>query len=384
MKILYLIDTLEVGGSEKSLLNILGHFRRVHPIMCHLYPGETLKPSYEAAGISVISLNVSGKYGFPTAIRQVLQLIRTEQPDLIHTTLFRADIVGRIAGRLAHIPVLSSFVSESYHPDRWSCLSLSSSIKFQGVYLMDRLTASWAHHFLAVSEATRSSNCQALYLPLEKVSIIYRGRDPKSFLNVSEEEISKLRLALGLTEDALVLLNVARLLERKGQEELIRALPLISHKFPAVHLLMAGEGLYRSKLEALIRELNLTSTVHLLSTRQDIPQLLHLANVFVFPSHVEGHPGSLIEAMFAGRPVVASDIPVHRESIVERKTGILVPVRDPEAIAQGVIQMLQDLVRAQEMGKCAQQVALERFHINQVASQHEELYEAVLQDWKTH
>ena len=62
MKVLYLIDTLEVGGSEQSLLNILGHLQRVCPVMCHLYPGETLRPSYEATGIPVISLNISGKY----------------------------------------------------------------------------------------------------------------------------------------------------------------------------------------------------------------------------------------------------------------------------------------------------------------------------------
>jgi glycosyltransferase involved in cell wall biosynthesis len=378
MKVLYLIDTLETGGSEQSLLNILSWFKQVKPLVCHIYPGETLKPAFEAAGIPVISLNISGRYNFHRAIDQVTMLLRVEQPDLLHTTLFRADVIGRTAGRLSHIPVLSSFINEPYHPDRWATISTTRRLKLKAVQLIDRLTARWACHFIAVSEPTRAANCRALGIPPEKVTVIYRGRDPLSFLTVSFQAKYYQRLALGLPLEAPVLLNVARLLQRKGQNELIQAMPLVLQKFPHAQLLIAGEGHDRPMLEATIKKLGLAKAVRLLGRRDDIPELLHVADLFVFPSYYEGHPGSLVEAMLAARPIVASDIPVHREAIVDRETGRLVSARNPQAIAQGVIWMLDHSIEAERMGIQAQQTALERFQIDRIAAQHEALYERVV------
>ena len=375
MKVLYLIDTLEMGGSEQSLLSILSRFKKIKPLVCHVYPGETLKPAFEAAGIPVISLNVPGRYNFHRAIGQVTKLLRAEQPGLLHTTLFRADVIGRTAGRLARIPVLSSFINEPYHPDRWATISTTRQLKLKAVQLIDRLTARWACHFIAVSEPTRAANCRALDIPPEKVTVIYRGRDPLPFLTVSAQARHHRRLALGLPLKALILLNVARLLQRKGQNELIQAMPLVLQKFPQAQLLIAGEGHDRPMLETTIEELGLAKAVRLLGRRDDVPELLHLADLFVFPSYYEGHPGSLVEAMLAAKPIVASDIPVHREAIVDRETGRLVPARNPQAIAQGIIWMLEHSVEAERMGVQAQQTALERFQIDQIAAQHEALYE---------
>jgi glycosyltransferase involved in cell wall biosynthesis len=378
VKVLYLIDTLEVGGSEQSLLSILSWFEKVKPVVCHVYPGETLNPAFEAAGIPVMSLNVPGRYNFHRAIEQVTKLLRTEQPDLLHTTLFRSDVIGRAAGRLTRIPVLSSFINEPYHPDRWATISTTRRLKLKAVQLIDRLTARWACHFIAVSEPTRAANCRALKIPLEKVTVIYRGRDPGPFLKVSYQARHHHRLNLGLPLEAPILLNVARLLQRKGQNELIQAMPLVLQKFPQAQLLIAGEGHDRHTLEATIKALGVDNAVRLLGQRHDIPELLYVADLFVFPSYYEGHPGSLIEAMLAAKPIVASDILVHREAIVDRETGRLVPVRNPQAIAQGIIWMLKHPIEAERMGVQAQQTALERFQIDQIAAQHEELYKRVI------
>ena len=124
--------------------------------------------------------------------------------------------------------------------------------------------------------------------------------------------------------------------------------------------------------------LNLNSSVTLLGVRHDIPALLHLADVFVFPSYYEGHPGSLVEAMLAGCPIVVSGIAVHQEMLVHGETGLLTPVGDPAAIADSVINLLQDTSRAKRMGQAAQHVATQRFDIDRVARQHEEVYRRVL------
>ena len=254
MKVLHLIDTLEIGGAEQSLLAILQRFRVVQPVMCHIYPGDTLRPAYEAAGILTISLDIPGKYAFPQAITRVRHVIETEQPDLIHTTLFRADVVGRMAGWSAHRPVVSSFVNDSYSSVRRGSLSPAGRVKLRGVQEIDRITARLVCHFVAVSQATKASNCRALSIPEHKVSVIYRGRDAAPFLNVADGQVCALRAELGLDQATPVLINVARLLQRKGQVDLIRAMPAVLARFPHTRLLIAGDGPDRTLLEATIRD----------------------------------------------------------------------------------------------------------------------------------
>ena len=120
--------------------------------------------------------------------------------------------------------------------------------------------------------------------------------------------------------------------------------------------------------------------MHLLGTRDDVPALLRLADVFAFPSHYEGHGGALIEAMFAERPIVASDTAVHRESVTHGETARLVSLKDPAALAQGIEWMLDHPEEARQYGQRAREVAMERFHIDKIAAQHEAFYEKILRE----
>ncbi|MCB0164575.1 MAG: glycosyltransferase [Anaerolineae bacterium] len=379
MKILYLIDTLEVGGAEKSLLEILSCFDHIEPLICHIYPGQSLKSTYLQAGIAVISLDVPGNYSFGQAIRRVKAVAQNEQVDLIHTTLFRADIVGRSVGQLLGIPVVGSFVNESYAPVRWQTLSLPHRLKLYGVRWLDAQSARWTQHFAANSETVKATNAQSLNIPLDKISVIYRGRNPQPFLSADSQQLAATRAGLGLMESDQIILNVARLLDRKGQADLIRAMPHVLRVLPQVRLVIAGDGVYRPQLEALIQELGLEGVVSLLGQRSDVPALLHIADLFVFPSYFEGYPGALVEAMFAAKPIVASNIPVHQEAIVSGVTGRLVPIQDATAMAQAIIWMFKHPSKAREMSEQARRVAMERFHIEKIASQYEALYQQVRQ-----
>jgi glycosyltransferase involved in cell wall biosynthesis len=383
MKVLYLIDTLAVGGSEQSILAILQRFKYVRPIICHIYQDDTLKPAFESAGIPVISLNIAGKYAFRQAIFRVWQLIKSEKLDILHTTLWRANVIGRIAGQLANIPVVSSFVDESYTPLRLQKFSRSVRWKYKGTRLLDWLTARFVTHFVANSEAAKEANCRSLGVSKSKVSVIYRGRDPTPFIEEGANRSDTLSKIGSTPVDKHIILNVGRLTVRKAQAELIQAMSEVSQVLPTVQLLIAGNGPQRSELERLITGLELDDFVTLLGLRDDIPNLLSLAKIFVFPSYYEGHPGALIEAMFAAKPIVASDIPVHKETIIHKETGLLVPINDPGAIAQGIIWLLEYPAQAKQMGEQAREVALKRFHIDQIAGQHEELYTMLLQRWRT-
>lgn len=129
MKVLYLIDTLAVGGAERSLLDITSRFESVQPVMCHLYTGDALKPAFETAGVRVISLNIDKKYGFGEAVRRFRAVVEQEKPDLIHATLFRSEVVARLVAAWTGVPLVGSFVNDSYAASRWEGLATPQKVK---------------------------------------------------------------------------------------------------------------------------------------------------------------------------------------------------------------------------------------------------------------
>ncbi len=373
MNSLYLIDTLAVGGAEQSLLSILQRLQYIRPVMCHLYPGEALKPAYEAAGIPVVSLDTPGKYGFRAAARAVGEVVEREKPDVVHTTLFRADVVGRRVCSRVGLPLINSFVSDSYGEARLSQMASRQRYKHRVVQWVDRVTARRVDHFTANSEATKRENVWALRVAPDRVTVIYRGRDPERFSPRPTADAS-------LDSGRPVLLTVGRLLTTKGHEELVTAFVRVRARHPHAQLLIAGDGPNRPRLDRSLRDHDIAGSVRLLGTRDDVPQLLRAADLFVFPSHYEGLPGALVEAMFTALPIVASDIPVHRESVTDGVSARLVPVQDPGALAEGILWMLDHPAEAAEMGRRARETALQKFDIDQVARQHEALYERVIRE----
>ena len=377
MRVLYLIDTLEVGGTERSLLEIARHFRAVEVTVCHVYRGGTLRPAYEAAGIQVVSPDLTGPYKIGAAVRAVRQIVRKRRPDLIHAHLFRAGLVGRIVGKLEGLPVIDSFVSDSYGDSRLADISLQRRAKLAAVQALDALTARWVAHFTANSNAVAQTNARALRVRPSKISVIHRGRDPRPF----ELDVTSPAILFDADSQPLrspIFLNVGRLLQSKGQADLLCAFAIVRERAPDANLVIAGEGAFRTELEGLRASLGLQDQVYLLGQRADIPALLAAADVFVFPSHFEGHSGALLEAMFAQKPIVATDIPENRESVEHGKTALLVPSRCPEALAEAMMQMLVETDQANQLASRARVIALERFDIRRIAEQQETLYQSIL------
>lgn len=379
MKVLSVIDTLEVGGAEVSLLEIYRRFQETEVAICQLYPGTALRSSYEDAGIRILPLDLRGKYAFPSAIRRLEKVVQRERPDLLLATLFRAGIAARWVARRSGLPLVDSFVNDSYSRFRWRELNATGKLKLKAIQTLDRATARWPTWFTSVSVAVRDSNCRALGIPRERVTVIHRGRDPAAFPPVDDSQRTAVRRSLGVDAEQPVLLSVARLLPRKGQRELLQAMVQVCARRPNTRLLLAGEGEDRPVLESQVRSLGLTGHVRLLGNREDVAQLLGAADVFVFPSHYEGHGGALVEAMMAGRPIVATDTSIHRESVAQGDTALLVPVQDPAALAQAVGELLDQPDRARRLGERAREVALERFPIDRIARRHEALYRKVAQ-----
>ncbi len=383
-RVLYIIDTLEVGGTERSLLQICTHLDRsqFEPIVVSLYEGSTLQEQFESHGIEVHSVNLKGKYQFYTAWTRVRKIIQDLKPDIVHTMLFRADQVGRVAAWWMKNIVVSSFVNIPYEQINPQANSKISGWKRKTIQKVDKYTARFVAQFHAVSRTVKQGHCHVLQIPEDNVTVIPRGRNTSLFSTIIQKEKLALKNRLEITSEKQVIINVGRLTSQKGQSVLIDAMQTIAHQKPNTILLIAGEGVLRESLQRQIDSLKLNNHVRLLGQIENIPLLLSIADCFAFPSFYEGLPGAVIEAMFTGCPIVASDIPMIRELIEDGNSGILVKKGENKPLAEGILKLLDDQTIAYSYGERARTVAKSQFSIQQVVRQTESFYLDVINKYE--
>lgn len=376
-KILFLLDTLETGGAEKSLLEISKRFKKYEPVFIHLFPGTSLKNQFADAGVEVKSMNFPVTYDFKKIARQLIPVVKEINPAVIHSTLFRSDMVTRHLKRDVGIPIVNSFVNNSYSKRRYKELSVIAKIKLFILQNWDRITSKNVDLFISNSEAIKITNTKALKIHPELIKVIYRGRDPQIFKNVSNEEINSIKEEFP-TGKGKVFLNVSRLLHRKGQSDLLKAFKEVSSLYPDSRLLIAGEGPYRQLLQSQINDMGMKDIVFLLGNRGDVPALLKIAHFFVFPSHYEGLPGALIEATLSKKKIIASNIPENLECVQENSV-LLFKVGDVDDLKKQMLKVLKeencqlDLERGYDF-------AIQNFSIENVVTQYEKTYDELLKN----
>ncbi|RKS50587.1 glycosyltransferase involved in cell wall biosynthesis [Gillisia mitskevichiae] len=376
-KVLFLIDTIQGSGAERSLVEIAKYFKSYCPVFVHIYKGDMLKPELERSGISVYSLNIEKKYGFKDAVDQLIPIYNKEKPDLIHATLYKADMVARkLKSKFPHIPLIGSFVNNSYTPLRYKNQSIAMRLKLWLAYQMDKRSANKVDFFISNSDTIKRSEGRALSVPQSKIEVIYRGRDLLRYINLDESALKNVKTSLGIDEGKNILINVSRLIQRKAQLDIINALPAVLKIFPDTILLIAGHGEYKTIIEDRAAALNLQNHVKLLGRRQDIPELIALSKIFVYPSYAEGLPGALIEAMMSSKLIVASDIGENLEC-VDENSALVFRKGQIDELAERIIYALKNFSKLQNLGENARMQAQEKFEIQNIANKYEKLYDAV-------
>ena len=376
--ILFIIDTLNVGGAEKSLLDIVSRLDQFAPVVCHIYPGDTLRSEFEDRGVPTFSLKIPPPYNWAKATVAVCDLVATIKPVIIHSTLFKSDIVARRVARRLRIPLINSLVNNSYHESRFKSAGAMMWVKLKVLQLFDAWTARRVDLFISNSETIGVSNSKALSIPKKKIRVIYRGRSARDF-DVNADKIDSLQRELNVSTSHQIILNISRLIQRKGQLELIRAFKLLSSEYPNAILLIAGSGPFKSNLEMEIQHLNLSNRVRLLGNRSDVPVLLKMASCFVFPSHYEGLPGALIEAMLARIPIAASRIPENMECVDENMASIF-DLKNESELVSSLRAVLTDSAERRQRIEVAYATAREKFDIDNIVISYEDTYHKVLLD----
>ncbi len=368
IRILYTIGTLDIGGAEGQLVRLVTHLdqKRFEPIVCCLSSAGPYRKAMDDAGIPV---KVIGFTGSPH--RDLIHLFRLTgymrriRPDLVHGFLFWAYIIGTFAARMARIPVVIA-----------SRRSLGNFKADKPHYLIiERIANRMTDLILANSEAVKQDVICQEKVSAKKVRVIYNGIDA-SLYNLPSDPM--LKAALGISEKARVVGVVANLIHYKGHKFFLDGWASVVKKFPESICLFVGDGPLRDKLEATVKVMGLSKSVLFLGTRQDVPLLISFMDLVVHPSLEEGFSNAILEAMAAGKPVVATAVGGNLEAVVHGETGILVGPADPVSLAAAINHFLENPQLRSSMGEAGRQRILKRFDLARMIGETETLYEELI------
>lgn len=377
-RVLFVIGTLDLGGAERQLVELASHLDRTKftPAVCCLFGRGALVSELDAAGVPVFAADISSvrtEHGFgrvrallrvPGGLLRFWRIVRRVDPDVLHGVLFQAYVLGAFVGRLAGVPVVVASRRSLSHFKR------DRTVLRRFERLANRLTDA----IVANSEAVRRDAVQTEHLPVDRVEVIYNGLAAARYEGRPSPALAD-QLALG---GGPVLLVLANLIPYKGHAYFLPALVEVRRRFPTAVALLVGDGPARGALEAEADRLGLSSAVRFLGSRTDVPDLLALADLLVHPSTEEGFCNALIEAMAAGKPVVATDVGGNAEAVVSGETGWIVPARDPERLAAATIDVLARPDRGRAMGEAGRRRVRDRFDRRLMVQQYEALYARLL------
>jgi glycosyltransferase involved in cell wall biosynthesis len=376
MRVVHLIESLAPGGAERSLADMAPHLIRsgVDLGIVVLHDRHGLAEEVRSAGASVDVLAGSNRVAW---VGQATKLIKARRPDLVHTTLFDADLVGRTASRLAGVRVVSSLVSTSYGTEHRN-ESTQRAMKVRAAQLADIVTARVVSRFRAVSQAVKDASVEGLHLKADLVEVIPGGRDPARLGRVTAERRSAARASLKLGAEPVVL-AVGRQEPPKGLDLLLRAVPALREANPSVQVIVAGQpGRSSAELASIMNELDLAGSVRLLGHRDDIAELFCAADVFVLPSLREGMPGVVLEAMALEVPIVASDIAPVREALGDPSLAALFQPGDSAGMATAVTKTIRDPMAGRQRATRAREQFITQYDVARVAERMVTLYQSVL------
>lgn len=371
LRVLHLIESLGCGGAERLLYVNLTWFDRtkIDSTVCHLYDrAPHWREPIRDLGYPVMSLGMQSIRDLPRGIIRLSALLKEHPVDLIHTHLYGANLVGRIAGVWRGIPVVSSLHNPDYEPATLIDNAVLSPTKLRLMCWLDRLSCWLADpEFIAVSEYVKQSAMTYLHVPAGRTHVIYNAIDVSAFAPNHEVTAGarQIRRDLNLENDDPVLVCIARVDPQKGHRYLIEAMPALLERFPRLATVFLGDGpeKLRESLIALAEQLGVKSHVHFLGVKSDVRPYLEMCDVFVLPSLYEGMGIVLVEAMAMQRACVATHVAAVSEVVADGRSGVLVPPADPAALAGAITTLLANPLLRARMGAEGRRIVNERFDV---------------------
>ena len=361
--IAFCITELDRGGAERALCQlVLGLDRtRWQPRVYCLGPRSHFVSLLEEGGVTVECFDGRGILSLPSVLTRLTRSLRRFRPAILQSFLFHANLLGRIAGRIARVPHIISGIRVAERQCRWH-----GRLDYWTNWLVD--------HNVCVSRGVADFTIESTGLRPGKLSVIPNGVDFDQFAAATPTD----RKSLGIPNAARIIITVGRLQQQKGISFLLDAAAEVCRDAPDCHFLIVGEGPDRDRLETMSNQRGIANRVHFLGGRNDVPNLLAASDLFILPSLWEGMPNSLLEAMAAGLPVIATAVEGSREVIHSGVNGLLVPPASSEKLATGIFSVLNNPEFSERLAKESQHTVQNRFTTDAATRAYEALYQEIL------
>lgn len=337
-------------GAVRSMRVLVdGLAERGHETSYATWRGRGLGRELRASGASVDELRVRTKID-PLAVARLARILRRRRADIVHTHLSTSSVIGGLAARLAKVPSVATVHG-----------------------LSGKLSFSFVDHLIAVADAGKTHLVRQ-GVPEGRISVVHNGiRMP----DLSGQNPADARLALGLEGAFPILATSSRMSAMKGIPEALRAIAAVKGEFPALRYVLLGDGDETATMRALARDLGIEEHVRFVGYVEDVWPWLVASHAFLFPSRKEALPMAVIEAMAAGRPVVATRVGGVPELIDER-SGTIVAPEDPAALAAAIAGLCSSPVRLSAQGEWARERARAEFSDAVMAARAEAVYGRML------
>ena len=369
IRIVFVIDNVSFRGGERTFLQVIAGLDRARfepAVACS--PGGPFVEALGDMGVPVIPLDMRRKYRLDNVLRLAGEL-RRRRPQIVHTQ-GRGNPFGRLAGRLAGVPVIVSttpMIAGRY---------LVKEMWRKALYrLIDLTTDRLVDQFIVVNGASVDVLTNRHGVPPSKVAVIPNGIELELY-DRSRTVRGAWRKRLGVPDDAFLLGALGALTWQKGFPNLIKAFAAAAEL--GAWLAIGGEGDGRGELTALARALDVEDRCLMPGFIDDVPGFLADIDLFVIPSLIEGHPVVLLEAMAMGRPILATDIPGIGDTIADGVDGRLVPSNDVPALMAALAALCRDREGTAQLGRNARRTVEREYNVERMVQRTVALYDELL------
>jgi glycosyltransferase involved in cell wall biosynthesis len=360
------------GGGKQAFYNLISRLdrKRFNPLVATAPTGRYAE-MLRAVGVRLIPLAMNNRFDIRIPYR-LARIVREHAVTIIHSHGGgRADFFIHLTSKLVNVPLRITTVANLV--ERWFDVN---PIQLYVYKKIQSNTEKTFDHFICVSDYLADHLIRQHGLDRTKINTIYNGVDLDHFEGTPD--YPKIKNEFLQKGERVLIGAVGRLVAEKGLEYLLTSMPKVLKRFSEARLLLVGDGPLRTDLERIVIDLDLTGKVTFVGFRSDIKEILSSLDILVLPSLLEGFPMIILEAMAMAKPIVASDIPGIREQIIDGKNGILVPIKDPNAMAAAIINILADRKVAENIGLAARKTVDEKFSLERMVAETESLYLSLL------